>query len=148
MPPKRGKLSKQEFYETFQDQIDRIKKNDYIIVAEDYNARVGIIPIDGILGTNGEIITNNNGDKLKEFASVNELKIMNTFFRHKEIHKFYIYCSVHRNILWNNQQMRQCAVNLFLCKSTLHVSGGTHAHHQEYNFNCINIHWYNSYCKK
>jgi hypothetical protein len=29
--------------------------------------------------------------------------------------------------------------NLFLCKSTLHVSGGTHAHHQEYNFNCINI---------
>ena len=34
--------------------------------------------------------------------------------------------------------------NLFLCKSTLHVSGGTHAHHQEYNFNCINSHWYNS----
>jgi hypothetical protein len=29
--------------------------------------------------------------------------------------------------------------NLFLCKSTLHVSGGTHAHHQELNFNCINI---------
>ena len=25
-------------------------------------------------------------------------------------HVFYIYCSVHRNILWNNQQMRQCAV--------------------------------------
>ena len=23
---------------------------------------------------------------------------------------FDIYCSVHRNILWNNQQMRQCAV--------------------------------------
>ena len=31
-----------------------------------------------------------------------------------------------------------------LCKSTLHVSGGTHVHHQEYNFNCINSHWYNS----
>jgi len=44
--------------------------------------------------------------------------------------------------------MRQCAVNLFLCKSTLHVSGGTEAHHQEYNFNCINSHWYNSYFKK
>jgi hypothetical protein len=38
--------------------------------------------------------------------------------------------------------------NLFLCKSTLQVSGGTHAHHQEYNLNCINSHWYNSYCKK
>ena len=34
--------------------------------------------------------------------------------------------------------------NLFLCKSTLHVSGGTHAHHQEYNPNCMNSHWYNS----
>ena len=35
-----------------QDQIDKINKNDYIIVAGDYNARVGKIPIDGILGTN------------------------------------------------------------------------------------------------
>ena len=48
---------------------------------------------------------------------------------------FYIYCSVHRNILWNDQQMQQCAVSLFFCKSTLHVSGGTHAHHQEYRSN-------------
>ena len=55
---------------------------------------------------------------------------------------FYIYCSVHRNILWNDQQMRQCAVSLFLWKSTLHVSGGTHAHHQEYRSNCIYSHWY------
>jgi len=39
------------------------------------------------LGTNGEITTNSNGHKLKELASVNELKITNTFFRHKEIHK-------------------------------------------------------------
>jgi len=39
------------------------------------------------LGANGEITTNGNGHKLKEFASVNELKITNTFFGHKEIHK-------------------------------------------------------------
>jgi len=38
-------------------------------------------------GTNGEITTNSNGHKLKESASVNELKITNTFFRHKQIHK-------------------------------------------------------------
>jgi len=70
-----------------QDNIDKISKKDYIVVAGDYNARVGNIPIDGILGTNGEITTNSNRHKLKEFASVNELKIKNTFFRHKEIHK-------------------------------------------------------------
>ena len=61
-------------------------KIDYIVVAGDYNARVGNIPIDRILGANDEITTNSNGHKLKEFASVNKLKITNTFFRHKEIH--------------------------------------------------------------
>jgi hypothetical protein len=77
----------EEFYETLQDQVDKISKNDYIVVAGDYNARVVKIPIDGILGAIGEVTINNNGHKLKEFASVNELKITNTFFRHKEIHK-------------------------------------------------------------
>ena len=39
------------------------------------------------MGTNDEITTNSNGHKLKEFATANELKITNTFFGHKEIHK-------------------------------------------------------------
>jgi hypothetical protein len=43
------------------------------------------IPIDGILGTNGEITINSNVHKLKDFASVNELKITNTFL---DIKKF------------------------------------------------------------
>jgi len=77
----------EESYETLQDQMDKMSKNDCIVVAGDYSARVGNIPTDGILGTNSEITTNSNGHKLIEFASVNELKIMNTFFRHKEIHK-------------------------------------------------------------
>jgi len=86
--PEEGKTAQtEELYETLQDQIDKINKNDYIVIARDYNARVGNIPIDRILGTNCEITTNSNGHKLKQFASVNELKIMNTFFRHKEIHK-------------------------------------------------------------
>jgi len=87
MLSQKGKQQTEEFYETLQDQIDTISKKDYIVVVGDYNARVGIISIDGILGTNGEITTNSNGHKLKEFVSVNELKITNTFFRHKEIRK-------------------------------------------------------------
>ena len=77
----------EEFYETLQVQIDKISKNHYIVVAGVHNARVGNIPIDGIVVTNGEITTNSNGHKLREFASVNELKIINTFFRHKDTHK-------------------------------------------------------------
>jgi hypothetical protein len=71
--PEKGKTEEiEEFYETLQEQTDKINKNDYIIVAGDYNARVGNIPIDGILGTSGEIAINKNGHKLKELASVNE----------------------------------------------------------------------------
>jgi len=50
--PEEGKTEQtEEFYETLQDKIDKISKNDYIVVARDYNARVGNTPIDGILGT-------------------------------------------------------------------------------------------------
>ena len=67
--PAEGKTEQtEEFYKTLQDQIDKINKNDYIIVAGDYNARVGKIYIDGILERNSEITSNNNGHKLKEFA--------------------------------------------------------------------------------
>jgi len=71
--PEEGKTEKtEEFYETLQDQIDEINKIDYIVVAGDYNARDGNIPIDEILGTNSEIATNDNEHKLKEFALVND----------------------------------------------------------------------------
>jgi|SRR5215469_12158352 len=86
--PEEGKTEQtEEFYVTLQDQIDKINQNYYINIAGDYNARVGKIPIDGILGPNGEITINNSVHKLKEFASVKELKITKTFFRHTEIHK-------------------------------------------------------------
>ena len=86
--PEEGKTEQtEEFYETLHDQIDKTSKNDYIVVAGVYNVRGWNIPIDGILITNGEITTNSIGHKLKEFASVNELKITNTCFWHREIHK-------------------------------------------------------------
>ena len=85
--PRRRENRTEEFYETLRDQTDKISNYDYIVTAGDYIARVGNIPIDRTLGTNGEIPTNSNGHKLKEFTSVNEFKITNTFFRHKELHK-------------------------------------------------------------
>ena len=60
--PEEGKTEHtEEFYETLQDQIDKIGKNYYIVFVDDYNTRVGNIPIDGILGTNDEVTTNSNG---------------------------------------------------------------------------------------
>jgi hypothetical protein len=39
---------------------------------------------------------------------------------------FDIYCSVHRNILWNNQQMSQCAVKFYFSPSPLYMFRAAH----------------------
>jgi uncharacterized protein YbcV (DUF1398 family) len=46
------------------------------------NARVG-----SIVGTNGEATLNSNVRKLIGFCTINNLKITNTFFKQKEIHR-------------------------------------------------------------
>lgn len=77
-----------EFYEHLQKHINSVRKTDYIAICGDFNARVGKTPIERILGTNGETILNENGKMLQNFAVFNEYKITNSFFRHKEIHKY------------------------------------------------------------
>ena len=37
-----------------------------------------------------------------------------------------IYCSVHRNILWNNQQMSQCALKFYFSASPLYMFRAAH----------------------
>ena len=54
--PEEGKTEKNRRIPWNPPKSDREnKKNDYIFFAEDYNARVGNIPTDWILSTNGEI---------------------------------------------------------------------------------------------
>jgi len=52
-----------------------------------------------IVGTNEEATLNNNGRKLRDFCTFNNLKIMNTFFKHKEIHKFTSEARGHKSII-------------------------------------------------
>ena len=51
------------------------------------------------MGKNGEATLNNNGRKLIDFCTFNNLKIMNTFFKHKEIHKFTWEARGHKSII-------------------------------------------------
>jgi hypothetical protein len=53
-----------------------------------FNARVGAQPVDKHIRSEGEQTVNNNGRDLIDFCLFYTLKIMNTFFRHKNIHKF------------------------------------------------------------
>ena len=62
--------------------------NDYCLLMGDLNTRVGKDPIPGLIGIFGEEHQNQNGTHLREFVTFNELKIINTFFRKKEVSKF------------------------------------------------------------
>ena len=70
-----------------------IYKNDSLIISGDLNARVGYQPIPDVVGTFGEECVNRNGQTLREFASFNDFKIANTFFRKKINSQIHMECS-------------------------------------------------------
>ena len=56
----------------------------------DLNARVGnnVLRWSDAMGKHGEEVENDSGRRLLRFCVENELRIMNTHFEHKKIHKF------------------------------------------------------------
>lgn len=76
-----------DFYEQLQLTVDKIPKQDQIIIMGDMNGRVGNEVIPGIKNVFNEEIINDRGEMLIEFCTYNELRINNTYFRHKPQHK-------------------------------------------------------------
>ena len=89
----------EEFYGTLQKILDKVNKNDYIMLTGDMNGRVGNNRVANIVGTNGAATLNSNGRKLIDFCTFNNLKIMNTFFKHKEINIFTWEARGHRAVI-------------------------------------------------
>jgi len=65
-----------------------VNKKVYIMLVGNMNATVGNNRIANTVGATGETTLNSNGRKFIDFCTFNNLKITNTFFKHKEIHKF------------------------------------------------------------
>ena len=61
MPTEDRKELTEEFYEALQKILDKVNKNDYIMLTGDMNDRVGNNKVTNILGTNEEAALNNNG---------------------------------------------------------------------------------------
>jgi len=62
---------------------------------------------------------------------------------HVGINIFYVYGSVHHNILWNNQQMQLYAVNFIPLLSSLYMFRAPHTPIiRSTMLNCIYSHWY------
>jgi hypothetical protein len=68
--------------------VNKINKNDYLMILEDLNAQIGNTRISNIVGKNEEATINSDGKKIIDFRSFNSLRVMNTFFKHKDIHKY------------------------------------------------------------
>ncbi|KAK2701591.1 hypothetical protein QYM36_019768, partial [Artemia franciscana] len=80
--------TKDDFYGELQQLSSSIAARDYLIVAGDFNARVG--PSDQtirqILGKCGQGHRCENGQRLVNYALMNHLVITNTIFQHKPSH--------------------------------------------------------------
>ncbi|XP_072389510.1 uncharacterized protein [Diabrotica undecimpunctata] len=79
---------KEEYWEELNDAIKNVKGR--IVILGDMNSRVGKRDDDNIdiLGMQGEDTRNDNGRRMIDFCMENNWIITNTFFEHKDIHKF------------------------------------------------------------
>ncbi|KAL1447535.1 hypothetical protein WDU94_013872, partial [Cyamophila willieti] len=77
------------FYEDLKKVIEDIPKKKDIIIAGDFNARVGQHHNvwKGILGPHGTGVMNANGLRLLQMCAEQDLRISNTFFQQKDMYK-------------------------------------------------------------
>ena len=76
----------EDFYDQLQEVIDQTPKKDILVVQGDWNAKIGVDASKNWKGTCGQYCnpeTNERGLRLLEFASFNNLKVVNTFGPHK-----------------------------------------------------------------
>ena len=79
---------KTEYYELLEEIISQIGQTREVIILGDLNARTGTRTNDKIIGPYGENTTNENGNRLIEMCRQNSLRILNGYFKHKEIHTY------------------------------------------------------------
>jgi endonuclease/exonuclease/phosphatase family metal-dependent hydrolase len=82
-------LEKEAFYQTVEEVYDSCPSNHLKILLGDWNAKVGREEIyQGLTGRHSmHLNTNNNGQRLVDFAAAKNMVVSSTCFPHKEIHK-------------------------------------------------------------
>ena len=79
-----------KFRYDLQDTIDAVPRDDFLVLLEDFNARVGVLgPAKecwrGIVGRHGLDERNESGEELLQFCAMNQLTVMNTWFKKKSV---------------------------------------------------------------
>jgi hypothetical protein len=87
--PVEGKSKEtEEFYRQLHDTINKAGESDYVIIVGDMNARIGNLTVPKLTGPYDETVINANGRQLRDFCAYNNLRVTNTLYRHKEIHRY------------------------------------------------------------
>ena len=78
------------FLDTVLATMESVPESDAMVVIGNFNAYVGndSTTWHNVIGRNGDADTNNQGRLLLDFCANSALSIMNTFFEHKDIHKY------------------------------------------------------------
>ena len=80
---------KDAFYEQLQSVIENTPRHDLVFVIGDMNAKVGrgLDGEEGIIGLHGiDCDRNDNGERFTSFCAINNLAVVTTMFKHKDIH--------------------------------------------------------------
>lgn len=79
---------KEAFWKSLQEVCDEVRNP--LIIMGDLNARIGnnTEGTEGVMGRYGETAKNRNGSQLIDFCIQNGLIIQNSFFQHKDCHKY------------------------------------------------------------
>ena len=79
-----------KFYENLSSVIKKTKCKETLIIGGDFNSKTKLseIPprLSKVIGSHAKSHINKNGEMLLEFAEMHDLKITNTFFKHKPAH--------------------------------------------------------------
>ncbi|CAF1348390.1 unnamed protein product, partial [Didymodactylos carnosus] len=79
----------EDFYKCLQETIDKVQKQDMVLVMGDFNARLGQqqnLTAGEVVGRH-TVVENLNGELLVDFCSINNMVVTNTFFEHKPVHQ-------------------------------------------------------------
>ena len=71
----------ERFYEDLQELVEQTSKKDVLFMIGDWNAKVGRQETPGVTGKFGFGMSNEAGQRLKEFCEENALVIANTLFQ-------------------------------------------------------------------
>lgn len=82
--------TKDTFYQQLQDELRRVSRHDVIVLLGDMNATIGQdrSGLEHVLGPHSSSTdTNDNGDRMLELCASHNLKVLGTWFKHRQIHQ-------------------------------------------------------------